>query len=143
MVLLHVIAAPGAVDPAGDAPARRRPGDDVHHLAALVPDVLDGETGQGPAVGRLASALRVERGAVEEDGGLPPLERPDGDDLGLEVEEAGVGQVQALRHPASVARDAAACRRPSGSAARVSKRGLTDAGPPSAATGPSSTNDGV
>mgnify|MGYP003341294191 CR=1 FL=1 len=69
-VLLCVIGAPRRVHHADDTTANgHRRGDDVHDSVPIVHDVDDVDLVQAAEVERLAPRRRIERRAIEHDGG--------------------------------------------------------------------------
>jgi putative sigma-54 modulation protein len=102
MVLLDVIAAARRVHLAVHGTLRERRGHRVQELAPGLPHVEHRDAAEGPAVGRLATALRVERGPVE-DHGRGAAEGADGEDPSVEREQGGIVEVKAFRHGESVA----------------------------------------
>ena len=97
MVLLHVVAPPVGVDASAHGVGGQGRAEDVQDLALLLDHRDDGNTSERARVPRLPSALRVESGAVQDDGGAP-LVLAARHDRGLELQQVGIVAVQQARH---------------------------------------------
>ncbi len=106
MVLLHVVAPPLAVDDALHPVGGEGPVEDVEDLAAVLEDGDHARLPETAGVAGLPPALGVERGPVEHDGGAA-LVLVAGDDGGIELEQARVGEEEAFGHVVGTGRSSA------------------------------------
>ena len=97
VVLLHVVAAALGVHAAVHAVGLEGGGQHVQHLAAVLHHRHHRHAVQGADVPGLAAALRVEGGAIEDEGG-PSLVAAAPHHGGLELHEVRVFPVQPLGH---------------------------------------------
>ena len=97
-VLLHVLEAPGPVDPSADRSRGQFPFDHMKDRPVVsIHHIDDGDVAEPAGVERLPSGCRVERGPVEHDG-RPPVVRLGADDLRVELRHVRVGVVETFGH---------------------------------------------
>ena len=92
VVLLGVVVPALRIDPAVDALRGERTLEDVQHLAVLLDDRQHPHAVEAARVPRLAAALGVEGGPVEDHGGVAVV-LDARDDAGVELEQRGVVEV--------------------------------------------------
>ena len=97
VVLLHVVAAPRGVHHAAHPLLGQRPVEHVEDVRPVLEHGHHARLAEHARVPGLAAALRVERGAVEDDGGSSLALAP-ACHQGVELEERGIGGVESLGH---------------------------------------------
>ena len=97
MVLLHVVAAPRGVHHPVHPLFGQGPVEHVEDVRPVLEHGDDAGVAERARVPGLAAALRVEGGAVEDDGG-PSLVLAATDHGRVELEEGGIGGVESFGH---------------------------------------------